>query len=280
MQQEFDVVVSAKKRVFDLNIKELWKYKDLIALFVRRNFVSSYKQTILGPLWAIIQPLLTTVVFTVVFGNLAGLAPDGIPSFLFYFCASIAWGYFSSCLTATSHTFTANAGILGKVYFPRLVMPISTVLSQLISFVIQFVFFIVFLIIFLATGSNVTPNWFILMTPVLLLHMAALSLGVGIIISAMTTKYRDLAMVVGFGVQLWMYATPVAYDLSIIPEKFMSIYMLNPVTPIISMFRYAFLGYGEPQWIYYGISCIVTVIVLFIGVLIFNRVEKTFMDTV
>ncbi len=278
--QKFDVVVSAKKRVFDFNIKELWKYKDLIALFVRRNFVSAYKQTILGPIWAIIQPLLTTVVYTVIFGNLAGLAPSGIPSFLFYFCASIAWGYFSSCLTSTASTFTANAGILGKVYFPRLVMPISTVFSQLISFFIQFVFFIAFLIIFIITNANVSPNLFILLTPLLLLHMAALGLGVGVIISALTTKYRDLVMVVGFGVQLWMYATPVAYDLSIIPEKFMSIYMLNPVTPIITMFRYAFLGYGEPQWGYYGISCIVTLIVLFIGILIFNRVEKTFMDTV
>ncbi len=280
MQQNFDTVVSSKKKIFDFNIKEIWKYRDLVALFVRRTFVSQYKQTILGPLWAIIQPLFTTVIVTVIFGNLAGLAPDGIPSFLFFFCASISWGYFSSCLTTTSSTFTANASILGKVYFPRLVMPISSVLSQLISFAIQFIFFIGFMIFYIATGSNVNPNLYILLTPVLLIHMAALSLGVGIIISALTTKYRDLAMVVGFGVQIWMYATPVNYDISIIPEKFMGLYMLNPMTPIITMFRYVFLGYGEPNWLYYGISCIITLIVLFIGIIMFNRVEKTFMDTV
>ncbi len=279
-QQNFDTVISGKRRTFDFNLKEIWKYKDLIVLFVRRTFVSQYKQTILGPLWAIIQPLFTTVVITVVFGNLAGLAPEGIPSFLFYFCASIAWGYFSSCLTATSSTFTGNAAIFGKVYFPRLVMPISTVMSQLISFFIQFIFFIGFMIVFMATGANVNPNLYILLTPVLLIHMAALALGIGIIISALTTKYRDLVMVVGFGVQLWMYATPVAYDILTIPEKYRSIYMLNPVTPIITMFRYAFLGYGEPHWLYYGISWIVTLAVLLIGIVMFNRVEKTFMDTV
>ncbi len=279
-EQNFDTVVSGKKKVFDLNLKEIWKYKDLIVLFVRRTFVSQYKQTVLGPLWAIIQPLLTTVIVTVIFGNLAGLAPEGIPSFLFFFCASISWGYFSSCLTSTSHTFTANAGILGKVYFPRLVMPISTVLSQLISFAIQFLFFVAFLIFYVVTDSNVAPNIYMLLTPLLLVHMAALSLGVGIIISALTTKYRDLAMVVGFGTQLWMYATPVNYDISIIPERFMSLYMLNPMTPIITMFRYAFLGYGEPNWTYYGISVAVTAVILFIGIIMFNRVEKTFMDTV
>ncbi len=281
MQQNFDTVVSSKRKLFDLNFKELWKYKDLIFLFVRRNFISTYKQTILGPLWLIIQPLLTTVIVTVIFGNLAGLAPDGVPGFLFFFCASVSWGYFSSCLTTTSSTFIANAPILGKVYFPRLVMPISSVLSRLLSFGIQFVFFIGFLIFYIATDANVSPNLYILMTPILLLHMAALGLGIGIIISALTTKYRDLAMVVSFGVQLWMYATPVNYDhLSIIPERFMSLYMLNPMTPVITMFRYAYLGYGEPDWISYGISCAVTLVVLFIGILLFNRVEKTFMDTV
>ena len=280
MQQQFETVITPKRAWFDLNLKELLRYQDLIVLFVRRTFVSQYKQTVLGPAWAIIQPLLTTVVLTVVFGNIAGLAPAGVPSFAFYLCGSIAWGYFSACLTATSTTFTSNAAILGKVYFPRLVMPISTVLSQLISFAVQFLFFLLFLIYYIATGANVHPNGWILLTPVLLLHLALLSLGVGIIISALTTKYRDLAMVVSFGVQLWMYATPVAYDLTLIPDQFLGLYMLNPVTPVITMFRYAFLGVGEPHLIAYGISWIVTLAVLLLGVMLFNRVEKTFMDTV
>ena len=278
--QKFETTITPKRAWFDLNLKELLRYRDLIVLFVRRTFVSQYKQTVLGPAWAVIQPLLTTVVLTVVFGNIAGLAPEGVPSFAFYLCGSIAWGYFSACLTATSNTFTANAAILGKVYFPRLVMPISTVLSQLISFAVQFCFFLLFLAYYLLTGANVQPNAWVLLTPVLLLHLALLSLGVGVIISALTTKYRDLAMVVGFGVQLWMYATPVAYDLSLIPERFLNLYMLNPVTPVITLFRYAFLGVGQPHFAAYGISCIVTLAVLLLGVLLFNRVEKTFMDTV
>ena len=280
MQQQFETVITPKRAWFDLNLKELLRYRDLIVLFVRRTFVSQYKQTVLGPAWAIIQPLLTTVVLTVVFGNIAGLAPAGVPSFAFYLCGSIAWGYFSACLTATSTTFTSNAAILGKVYFPRLVMPISTVLSQLISFAVQFLFFLLFLIYYIATGANVHPNGWILLTPVLLLHLALLSLGVGIIISALTTKYRDLAMVVSFGVQLWMYATPVAFDHTRIPDQFLGLYMLNPVTPVITMFRYAFLGVGEPHLVAYGISWIVTLAVLLLGVMLFNRVEKTFMDTV
>lgn len=278
--QQFETVITPKRAWFDLNLKELWRYRDLIILFVRRTFVSQYKQTILGPAWAVIQPLLTTVVLTVVFGNIAGLAPAGVPNFAFYLCGSIAWGYFAACLTATSGTFTSNAAILGKVYFPRLVMPVSTVLSQLISFVIQFCFFLLFLVFYIVTGANVAPNWWVLLTPVLLLHLALLSLGVGIIISALTTKYRDLAMVVSFGVQLWMYATPVAYDLTLIPERFLRLYMINPVTPVITMFRYAFLGVGEPHLVAYGISWIFTLSVLLLGVMLFNRVEKTFMDTV
>ena len=278
--QNFQTTITPKRAWFDLNLKELLRYRDLIFLFVRRTFVSQYKQTVLGPAWAIIQPLLTTVVLTVVFGNIAGLAPDGVPGFAFYLCGSIAWGYFSACLTATSNTFTANAGILGKVYFPRLVMPVSTVLSQLISFGVQFCFFLLFLGYYLLTGGNIQPNWWILLTPVLLLHLALLSLGVGIIISALTTKYRDLAMVVGFGVQLWMYATPVAYDLSLIPERFQALYMLNPVTPAITLFRYAFLGVGQPHLGAYAVSWGVTLAVLLAGILLFNRVEKTFMDTV
>ncbi|MCI5575153.1 MAG: ABC transporter permease [Clostridiales bacterium] len=278
--QEYKTVIKPKRAWFDLNLKELFRYRDLIMLFVRRTFVSQYKQTILGPAWAVIQPLLTTVVLTVVFGNIAGLAPSGVPTFAFYLCGSVAWTYFSSCLTSTSTTFTANAAIMGKVYFPRLVMPVSSVISQLISFAIQFCFFLIFWVYYIISGANIHPNAYIVMTPLFLLHLAMLSLGVGIVISAMTTKYRDLAMVVGFGVQLWMYATPVAYDISVIPDKFLSLYMLNPVTPIITMFRYAYLGVGEPCMPFYAISFAVTLAVLFIGILMFNRVEKTFMDTV
>lgn len=278
-EQNFDIVIKPKSGWFDLNLKEVWKYRDLIFLFVRRNFVSQYKQTILGPAWAVIQPLLTTVIFTIVFGNIAGLAAEGIPSFLFYLSGTVAWTYFSTCLTQTADTFTGNAAILGKVYFPRVVMPISTVITNLISFAIQFVMFIIFLIIYWLKGE-VHPNIYFLMLPILVVHMALLSLGTGIIISALTTKYRDLKMLVSFGVQLWMYATPVAYNIGIIPERYMFLYMLNPMTPIINTFRYAFLGLGTFDIKYYVIGWITTLIILFLGIVLFSRVEKTFMDTV
>lgn len=277
--EKFSTVILPKSGWLDINIKELWHYRDLITLFVRRNFVSQYKQTILGPLWAIIQPLLTTVVFTVVFGSLAGLAAEGVPSFLFFLSGNVAWQYFSNCLTATANTFTGNAGILGKVYFPRLVMPISTVMTNLISFGIQMAMFLVFLLYYWIKGA-VQPNLYVLMLPLLVVHMAMLSLGTGVIISALTTKYRDLKMLVGFGVQLWMYATPVAYDIGIIPERLMGLYMLNPMTPIINAFRYAFLGIGSFEIGYYLLSWAVTLVILFAGVVLFSRVEKTFMDTV
>ncbi len=276
--EKFSTVIVPKTGWFDINLKEVWQYRDLVMLFVRRNFVSQYKQTILGPLWAIIQPL-TTVVFTVVFGNLAGLSAEGVPSFLFFLSGNVAWQYFSGCLTSTANTFTGNAGIMGKVYFPRLVMPISTVVTNLISFGIQMAMFLTFLVIYWVKGE-VQPNWYMLMTPVLIVHMAMLSLGTGVIISALTTKYRDLKMLVGFGVQLWMYATPVAYDIGIIPEKYMSLYMLNPMTPVVNTFRKAFLGLGSFDLGYYLLSWAVTLVILFLGVVLFSRVEKTFMDTV
>lgn len=280
MEQKFEVEITAKKKLFDFNIKELWRYRDLILLFVKRNFIAQYKQTVLGPAWAIIQPLFTTIIFTVVFGNVAGLAPSGVPSFAFYLCGSIAWTYFSGCLTATATTFTANSAIMGKVYFPRLVMPVSTVMSQLISFGIQFAMFLVVWIIYMITGSNIQPNLYALMLPVAVIQLACLSLGFGIIVSALTTKYRDLAMLISFGVQLWMYASPVAYDISIIPEAYRGLYMLNPVTPIINMLRYGFLGVGTPCLAEYAVSWLTTLVVLFFGIMLFNRVEKTFMDTV
>lgn len=280
MNEKFTTVIQPKNGWFDLHLKELLNYKDLIILFVKRNFTSQYKQTILGPAWAIIQPFITTVIFTLVFGNIAGLAPSGVPMFLFYLSANIVWQYFSGCLTTTSSTFTANAAILGKVYFPRLVMPVSSVISQLIPFAIQLVFFLIFWIYYLFVPSGIEPNLYILLFPLIIVQLAMLGLGFGVIISACTTKYRDLAMAVGFGTQLWMYATPIAYDISIIPEKYLSLYMLNPVTPAVMAMRYAFLGTGYFSLKYYLISWIVTIIVLFIGIVLFSRIEKTFADTV
>ena len=278
--EKFDVVITNKRKWFSFNLGELAKYRDLIFLFVKRNFVSRYKQTILGPAWAVIQPLLTTVVLTVIFGNIAGLSPNGVPAFLFYFAGTLVWSYFSSCLTETSTTFTGNAQLFGKVYFPRLVMPVATVTSNLISFFIQFVMFIGFLVYYLTVGAGIHPNMWMLFTPILLIHMAMLGMGCGVIISALTTKYRDLAMIVGFGVQLWMYATPVAYDYTRIIPKYLGIYMLNPMAPIVMVFRYAFLGTGYINWTYYLTSVAITLVLLLFGIALFNRVEKTFMDTV
>ena len=285
MNEKFQTVIEPKNGWFDLHLKELLQYRDLVFLFVKRNFVSQYKQTVLGPLWAIVQPLLTTVVFTLVFGNIAGLAADGVPSFIFYLSGTILWTYFNQCLTQTANTFVANSGTMGKVYFPRLVMPVSTVLSNLISLAIQFMFMVGFLVFFTVTNQGCHPNLYILVTPLVILQLALLSLGCGIIISALTTKYRDLAMLVGFGAQLWMYATPVAYDMNAMSVfalggKYHALYMLNPVTPIVNLFRYAYLGIGEMEWLFYGISWIITLIVLFIGIMLFSKVEKTFMDTV
>ena len=223
--------------------------------------------------------------FTLVFGNIAGLAPGGVPSFIFYLSGTILWTYFSNCLSQTANTFVANSSTMGKVYFPRLVMPISTVCSELISLAIQYGFLLIFLVYYAVTGQGVAPNWWMLMTPVLVLQLAMLSLGCGIIISALTTKYRDLAMLVGFGTQLWMYASPVAYDMysfaAFAPGgKWHALYMCNPVTPIVNLFRYGYLGIGSMEWQYYAISWGVTLALLFVGTVLFSRVEKTFMDTV
>ena len=279
MMEEYKVVIAPKNGWFDIDFNEIWRYRDLIALFVKRNFISQYKQTILGPAWAVIQPLLTTVIFTIIFGSLAGLAADGVPSFLFYMCGTVAWTYFSNCLTQTANTFIGNAAILGKVYFPRMVMPIATVLTNLIAYAIQFSMFLLFLVYYWIRGE-VQPNLYCLLFPLLVLQMAMLGLGSGIIISALTTRYRDLRMLVSFGVQLWMYGTPVAYDIRIIPQRFMGLYMLNPMTPIINTFRMAFLGTGKFNLLYYLCGWVSTAVILAIGVIMFNHVEKTFMDTV
>ncbi len=284
-EQKWTTIVKAENKLWDMDIKGLKNCKDLILLLVRRTFVAKYKQTVLGPAWAVIQPFFTTVVYSVFFGNIAGLGASGVPNFIFYLSGTIVWTLFSSCLTETSHTFTGNAGIMGKVYFPRLVMPISTAISQFIGFFIQFVFMLGFLVYYCITDSGVQPNTYILLTPVILIQLALLGMGFGMMISSLTTKYRDLAMVVGFGVSLWSYCSPVAYDMfsrsQLVDNNIIySIYMLNPVTPAINLFRYAFLGCGEIDWLFYAISWVTTVVVAVIGALMFSKSEKTFMDTV
>jgi len=297
----YKVTITPRHKLMELHLRETWRKRELVALFVKRDFVSKYKQTILGPLWAVIQPLLTTVVFTFVFGTLAGLPTSDVtsgtaseylaPAFLFYMAGNICWTYFSSCLNGTSNTFGANASIFGKVYFPRLVAPVSTVVSNLISFGIQFVMFLVFWGLFripaLRGGVDYTYhiNGYILLIPLLVLQMATLGMGFGLIISSFTTKYRDLAMLVSFGVSLWQYATPIAYGLSIVSGSqslsgMFWVYMLNPMTPIVTAFRYAFFGEGFFSATYYLISWAITLVVFFLGLVVFSRTEKTFMDTI
>ncbi|MCF8294768.1 MAG: ABC transporter permease [Bacteroidales bacterium] len=276
----WSMVLKPKRSLFEINLRELWQYRDLIALFVRRDFVAKYKQTILGPIWFIIQPLLTTLMFVVVFGNIAGIPTDGIPQMLFYMTGIVGWNYFSTCLNDTSQTFIKNASIFGKVYFPRLAMPLSIVISNLVSFAIQFVFLIGFLIYFMIQGAAVAPTAEVFLIPFLVLLIAGLGLGFGIIISSLTTKYRDLVHLVTFGVTLWMYATPVIYPLSEIPAKYKMYVLANPMTPIVESFKTVMLGVGEVNYGYLLYSLGFMVVLLFAGILIFNKVEKTFMDTV
>ena len=278
--EQWDMVISPRRNLFDLRLSELWHARDLIMLFVRRDFVSVYKQTILGPLWYLVQPLLTTITFTVIFGNIAKLPNDGLPQFLFYMSGTVIWTYFASCLTNTANTFTGNSGLFGKVYFPRLAVPISMLISNLIAFAIQFGFFLAFMGYFFLRGTPLHPNWWILLTPVLVLIMAGLGLGLGIIISSLTPKYRDLRFLVGFGVSLLMYATPVIYPASSIPQRFQWIIQANPMTPIVEAFRHAFLGAGTVNLPNLAYSLSFMLVVVFIGTVIFNRVEATFMDTV
>jgi lipopolysaccharide transport system permease protein len=272
--------IKTKAGWFDINLSEVWRFRDLIMMFVKRDFVAQYKQTILGPLWFLLQPLFSTVIFTIIFSRVARISTDGLPPFLFYMAGNVVWGYFSNCFTSTSNTFVANAAIFGKVYFPRLVMPVSTVISRLIMFAIQFVLFIGFLVYFMLKGSPIHPNMWILSMPVLLFQMALMGLGFGILVSALTTKYRDLTFLVAFGVQLWMYATPIVYPLSIVSPKYRLLMSLNPMTAVTEVFRYAFLGQGTIDWQCIGVSWLSTLLVLGCGVVLFSRVEKTFMDTV
>lgn len=279
-KQKWDRIIRPRSGWFDIHPGELWKYRDLIGLFVWRDFVAIYKQTILGPLWYVIQPLLTTVVFTIIFGNVARLSTDGLPPFLFYLSGVIAWRYFADCLNNTANTFVGNAHIFGKVYFPRLTVPVSVVISNLIGFGIQFLLFFIFFIYYWHNSSNIHPQPALLLLPLLIIQMASLGLGFGIIVSSMTTRYRDLTHLVSFGVQLWMYATPVVYPASSLPDKWRWILLLNPMAPIIEALRYAFLGTGSINLQGWLISLASTVCILIVGIIFFSRVEKTFMDTV
>ena len=275
------MIIEPHRHLLDLKPGDLWRYKDLVLLFVRRDFVSVYKQTILGPLWYLIQPLLTTIIFTVVFGNIASLPTDGLPKFLFYMSGTVVWSYFASCLTKTSETFVQNDNLFSKVYFLRLAVPVSILISNLITFLIQFTLFLAFVLYFVLRGTLIQPNWlWILLSPLLLLMMAGLGLGLGIIVSSLTTKYRDLRFLVQFGVQLLMYATPVIYPVSSIPARFQWIIQANPMTPIIEAFRYAFLGTGTVNLPNLAYSFGFMLVVVIVGSIIFNRVEATFMDTV
>ena len=280
MEEDFTTHIKAKNGWFDIDLKELYKYRDLIFLFVKKNYAVMYKQTILGPLWLMLNPMITVLLYTFVFGNIAGLSTDGSPQLAFYLASNSIWSYFSTCLSQTSTTFTDNSFIFGKVYFPRLVMPISTVVTGLLDLVIQVVMLVITIGIYGLLGNPIKIGSHILLVPILVLQIAFLGLGFGIIISSLTTKYRDLVIVVKFGIQLWMYASPVVYSISQIPNKYYGIYMLNPIAPIISVWRYAFLGTGAVPYFYWGISWITTVIVLLIGVVLFSKIEKTFMDTV
>jgi lipopolysaccharide transport system permease protein len=274
------MIIRPKRHWFDINLKEFWQYRDLILLFVRRDFVAKYKQTILGPLWFLIQPLLTTLMFVVVFGKIAGIPTDGLPQMLFYMAGITAWNYFAESFRATSNTFVQNANIFGKVYFPRLTLPVSIVISNLIQFAIQFAFLLAFMAYYAIVGADFHVTSYIFLMPVLIVIMAGLGLGFGIIFSALTTKYRDLTNLVAFGIQLWMYATPVVYPLSQIGPKYKIFILANPITPIVETFRYAMLGAGTVNWMYLLYSFVFMLFTLAIGILLFNKIEQSFMDTV
>lgn len=284
---QYKTIITSQHRLLDLHLKETFQYRDLIFLLVRRDFTALYKQTILGPLWAIIQPLLTTIVFTVIFGNLAKLTTADvagdfmIPGFLFYMAGNICWSYFSTTVEATANTFVKNRNTMGKVYYPRLVSPIATALSNLIPFAIQFAMFMGMMFFFSLEGkSDIKLTFTVLLLPILLLQLIIFAIGCGIIVSSMTTKYRDLSLLVGFGLHLWQYASPIAYGLQLIPQKYLNLYMLNPVTPIVTTFRYAVFGFGYFDMKAYIISWIISLMFFLIGLIMFSRIERTFMDTI
>lgn len=272
--------ITPRDKLLNLRLKEIWQYRDLLMLFVRRDFVSKFKQTILGPLWFFIQPLFQTIMFTFVFGSIAGIPTDGAPKGVFYLAGLTAWNYFANCLNATSNVFTLNASLFGKVYFPRAVTPISIVISNLIQFAIGFSLFLALYFYYIFTGASIKPNFTLFLFPALVLIMGFMGLGLGMLISAMTTKYRDLQYLVQFGVQLLMYATPVIYPISEIPQKYQWIILANPMSGVIETFKYSFLGTGTFSWPLLSYSAGFTVVIFILGLLVFNHTEKNFMDTV
>ena len=283
--QKYHSHISSKHRWFDLKLKEVWQYKDLIWLFTKRSFVVTYKQTILGPAWLVLNPVLTSFIYAFVFGGIAGMGTDDVPQMAFYMTSTAIWTYFSACLTRNASTFTANAGVFGKVYFPRLTTPISNVLSSLVQFFIQLGIAFAFVIYYVIMGQISSNWWEFLLIPLVLIHLGMMGMGLGIIISSMTTKYRDLSVLVGFGVSLWMYATPIVYPLSQLDSQFNNsvlkmIIMINPVTMPVEMLRYAVLGKGTIDPLFLTISWIFTILVIVFGIMVFNKVERTFMDTV
>jgi lipopolysaccharide transport system permease protein len=279
-EEHWDLTIKPQTHWYDLRIKEIFKYKDLLLLFVKRDFISIYKQTILGPLWFFIQPIITAITFTVIFGSLAKISTDGLPQILFYMCGITLWNYFADTLTKTADTFSSNVNIFGKVYFPRMIVPLSVVVSNLIKLGIQFLLFLCIWIYYLIQTDLIHPNKMLVLIPYLIILIGFMALSFGIIISSLTTKYRDLKFLVTFGIQLMMYASPIVYPLSIVPEKYKWIIVANPVTSIIESFKYAFLGVGEFNWFYLGYSTLFTIVLFMIGLVIFHRVEKSFMDTV
>ena len=280
MQNDTITYKKEKKKLFNINFRELWNYRDLVLLFVKRDLVNSYKQTVLGPIWILINPLLSTTVFTVIFGVIAQISTDGMPQFLFYMSGNILWGFFSSCLNRGSGTFLGNARIFGKVYFPRLIMPIAGMVYNFINFALQTTLYIVLVIVYTLIGTNVHPNAVIAFVPLLILQTALLGTGIGLIVSSITTKYRDLNILVSFGLSLLMYITPVVYPVSKVPDTFRWLMLLNPVAPIVETYRYAFLGCGDFHWVYWIASLVFTALVLLVGLSVFGRVERNFIDTV
>jgi lipopolysaccharide transport system permease protein len=280
LEESWDLIVEPRRSLLDVRLKEIWDYRDLLYMFVKRDIVTVYKQTILGPIWFFIQPIMTMLVYVVVFGNIANISTDGIPKPLFYLAGIIIWNYFSESFNKTSTTFSTNAGIFGKVYFPRLIVPLSLVVSGFLKFLIQFGLFLVVLFYFLLTRDDIHPNLWILGTPYLLLLMAALGLGLGIIFSSLTTKYRDLTFLIQFGIQLAMYATPIIYPMSELSDRIRSVLWWNPIAHLVEVFKFAFLGAGEVSLSGLMYSSVFAITVLALGVIVFNRTEQSFMDTV
>jgi lipopolysaccharide transport system permease protein len=273
-------IIRSKQGLFDLHLREIWRYRGLIRLFAWRDFISVYKQSILGPLWYMIQPVMTTVMFMIVFAGIARLPTGGVPAILFYFSGIILWGYFGSSVTKTSNVFVANSNLFSKIYFPRLSLPLSVMISNLVSFGVQICLFLLLLFFYLLNDTRVQPNSWILLTPLLLINVAALALGSGCLVSSLTIRYRDLSFLVSFGLQLWMYATPIFYPLNIVPQRYKWLISANPLTPVTETFRYAFFGTGNANLFHLLYSFVFAVIVLFLGLIIFNRVQSTFVDIV